>query len=64
MCWQSLRRLSKWKAWGIFRDILVRPFAQGAHYFDVKYSLPQEVYEQFKKDKIEIPFQQIVVHNA
>lgn len=45
-------------------DILVRPFAEGAHYFDVKYSLPQEVYEQFKKDKIEIPFQQIVVHNA
>lgn len=45
-------------------DILVRPFAEGAHYFDVKYSLPQEVYEQFNKDKIEIPFQQIVVHNA
>lgn len=45
-------------------DILVRPFAEGAHYFDVKYALPQEVYEQFNKDKIEIPFQQIVVHNA
>ncbi|MCP5072038.1 MAG: mechanosensitive ion channel [Rhodobacteraceae bacterium] len=45
-------------------DILVRPFTEGAHYFDVKYALPQAVYEQFNKDKIEIPFQQIVVHNA
>lgn len=45
-------------------DILVRPFTDGAHYFDVKYSLPQAIYEQFRKDKIEIPFQQIVVHNA
>ena len=45
-------------------DILVRPFADGAHYFDVKYALPQAIYEQFNKDKIEIPFQQIVVHNA
>lgn len=45
-------------------DILVRPFTEGEHYFDVKYSLPQEIYEQFNKDKIEIPFQQIVVHNG
>ena len=45
-------------------DILVRPFADGANYFDVKYSLPQKIYEQFAKDGIEIPFQQIVVHNA
>jgi small conductance mechanosensitive channel len=45
-------------------DILVRPFTNGEHYFDVKYSLPQEIYEQFNKDGIEIPFQQIVVHNA
>jgi small conductance mechanosensitive channel len=45
-------------------DILVRPFADGENYFDVKYSLPQAIYEQFGKDKIEIPFQQIVVHNA
>lgn len=45
-------------------DLLVRPFAEGAHYFDVKYSLPQAIYEQFQKDGIEIPFQQIVVHNA
>ncbi|MEM9716525.1 MAG: mechanosensitive ion channel domain-containing protein [Pseudomonadota bacterium] len=45
-------------------DILVRPFTEGAHYFDVKYSLPQAIYEQFMKDGIEIPFQQIVVHQA
>ena len=45
-------------------DILVRPFTDGEHYFDVKYSLPQAIYEQFKKDGIEIPFQQIVIHNA
>ncbi|WP_432450156.1 mechanosensitive ion channel family protein [Aliiroseovarius marinus] len=45
-------------------DILVRPFTDGAHYFDVKYSLPQAIYEQFAKDGIEIPFQQIVIHQA
>lgn len=45
-------------------DLRVRPFAKGEHYFDVKYSMPQAIYEQFNKDKIEIPFQQIVVHNA
>ncbi|KAB7616173.1 mechanosensitive ion channel [Amylibacter sp. SFDW26] len=45
-------------------DLLVRPFCEGEHYFDVKYSLPQAIYEQFQKDGIEIPFQQIVVHNA
>lgn len=45
-------------------DLLVRPFCEGAHYFDVKYSLPQAIYEQFNKDGIEIPFQQIVIHNA
>ena len=44
-------------------DILVRPFVNGEHYFDVKYALPQAIYEQFNKDGIEIPFQQIVVHN-
>ena len=45
-------------------DLLIRPFCEGTHYFDVKYSLPQAIYEQFKKDGIEIPFQQIVIHNA
>lgn len=45
-------------------DLLVRPFVNGADFFDVKYALPQAIYEQFAKDGIEIPFQQIVVHNA
>lgn len=45
-------------------DLLVRPFVNGADYFDVRYSVPQAIYEQFAKDGIEIPFQQIVVHNA
>ena len=45
-------------------DLIVRPFVNGEHYFDVKYSLPQKIYEQFAKDGIEIPFQQIVIHNA
>ncbi|MCI2397766.1 mechanosensitive ion channel domain-containing protein [Aliiroseovarius subalbicans] len=45
-------------------DLLVRPFVTGADYFDVKYALPQAIYEQFAKDRIEIPFQQVVVHNA
>ena len=45
-------------------DLLVRPFVNGENYFDAKYSLPQAIYEQFAKDGIEIPFQQIVIHNA
>lgn len=37
-------------------DFIVRPFCQGEHYFDVRYSLPQLVKEQFDRDKIQIPF--------
>jgi small conductance mechanosensitive channel len=37
-------------------DFIVRPFCDGAHYFDLRYSLPQQVKEQFDRDKIEIPF--------
>lgn len=37
-------------------DFLVRPFCQGEHYFDVRYSLPQLVKEEFDRQKIEIPF--------
>lgn len=37
-------------------DFIVRPFCKGEHYFDLRYSLPQQVKEQFDKDKIEIPF--------
>lgn len=37
-------------------DILVRPFCKGEHYFDLRYSLPQLVKEEFDRQKIEIPF--------
>lgn len=37
-------------------DFLVRPFCQGEHYFDLRYSLPQLVKEEFDRQKIEIPF--------
>jgi len=37
-------------------DFIVRPFCNGEHYFDLRYSLPQLIKEQFDKDKIEIPF--------
>lgn len=37
-------------------DIVVRPFCKGEHYFDVRYSLPQQVKEELDRQKIEIPF--------
>jgi len=37
-------------------DIIVRPFCQGEHYFDVRYALPQAVKQELNKAKIEIPF--------
>lgn len=37
-------------------DIVVRPFCNGEHYFDVRYALPQSVKEELNKAKIEIPF--------
>ncbi|MEO1611080.1 MAG: mechanosensitive ion channel domain-containing protein [Pseudomonadota bacterium] len=43
-------------------DFLVRPFCDGAHWFDVRYGAPEAVYDQLNKDKIEIPFPQRVVH--
>ncbi len=42
-------------------DILVRPFCEGEHYFDLRYSLPQAVKEELNKQKIEIPFPHRVV---
>lgn len=45
-------------------DFIVRPFVKGENYFDVKFALPQAIYEQFNTDGIEIPFNQIVVHSA
>ena len=42
-------------------DILVRPFCNSEHYFDLRYSLPQIVKEELDKQKIEIPFPHRVV---
>lgn len=37
-------------------DFLVRPFCQGAHYFDVLYSVPEQVKNALDEAGIEIPF--------
>lgn len=45
-------------------DFLVRPFCNGAHWFDIRYGAPEAVYNQLNADGIEIPFPQRVVHMA
>ncbi len=42
-------------------NIISRPFCKGEHYFDLRYSLPQLVKQEFDKQKIEIPFPHRVV---
>jgi small conductance mechanosensitive channel len=42
-------------------DFIARPFCKGEHYFDLRYSLPQLVKEEFNRQKIEIPFPHRVV---
>lgn len=42
-------------------NIIARPFCKGEHYFDLRYSLPQLVKQEFDKQKIEIPFPHRVV---
>jgi len=37
-------------------DFLVRPFCDGAHYFDVLYSVPEQVKKALDANNIEIPF--------
>jgi small conductance mechanosensitive channel len=37
-------------------DFLVRPFCEGAHYFDVLYSVPERVKKALDAHNIEIPF--------
>lgn len=37
-------------------DFLVRPFCQGEHYFDILYSLPEQVKKALDAANIEIPF--------
>jgi len=37
-------------------DFLVRPFCKGEHYFDVLYSVPEQVKKALDENNIEIPF--------
>jgi small conductance mechanosensitive channel len=37
-------------------DFLVRPFCEGAHYFDILYSLPEQIKKALDAAEIEIPF--------
>ncbi len=37
-------------------DFLVRPFCKGEHYFDVLYSIPEQVKKALDENNIEIPF--------
>lgn len=37
-------------------DFLVRPFCDGAHYFDVLYSVPEQIKKALDANNIEIPF--------
>ncbi len=37
-------------------DFLVRPFCQGEHYFDVLYSVPEQIKKALDAENIEIPF--------
>ena len=47
-------------------DFLVRPFCDGAHYFDVLYSVPERVKKALDEAGIEIPFphQKTIVFNG
>ena len=37
-------------------DFLVRPFCKGEHYFDILYSIPEQIKKALDKANIEIPF--------
>lgn len=37
-------------------DFIVRPFCQGEHYFDILYSVPEQIKKALDEAKIEIPF--------
>ena len=39
-------------------DFLVRPFCQGEHYFDILYSVPEQIKKALDAEGIEIPFPQ------
>ena len=46
-------------------DFLVRPFCKGEHYFDVLYSVPEQIKKALDENNIEIPFphRKIIVVN-
>jgi len=37
-------------------DFLVRPFCMGEHYFDLLYSVPEQIKKALDEEGIEIPF--------
>ena len=47
-------------------DFLVRPFCDGAHYFDVLYSVPEKIKLAFDEAGVEIPFphRKVILENA
>ena len=47
-------------------DFLVRPFCEGAHYFDVLYSLPEQIKKALDASGVEIPFphRKVIVVNG
>ncbi len=51
--------VDKWSESSV--DFIARPFCKGEHYFDLRYSLPQLVKQEFDRQKIEIPFPHRVV---
>jgi len=46
-------------------DFLVRPFCEGQHYFDVRYSVPELIKKEFDAAGVEIPFphRKVLVEN-
>ena len=47
-------------------DFLVRPFCDGAHYFDLLYSIPEQVKKALDQSGVEIPFphRKVIVFNG
>ena len=37
-------------------DFLVRPYCEGQHYFDIRYSVPEQIKKALDEANIEIPF--------
>jgi small conductance mechanosensitive channel len=42
-------------------DFLVRPFCHGEHYFDILYSVPEQIKKALDNAGVEIPFPQLKV---